>query len=130
MKGLIVFAHGSPVPAANDAVRAVTDRIRQRSEYDIVEAAFLESAAPDLPQAVRDLAQSGARQIVVVPYFLTPGLHLTRDLPGIVAGLRGIYQSVTITVTDSLDGHPALLEAVLDRARQFHGGSGSEGQAG
>jgi hypothetical protein len=32
-------------------------------------------------------------------------------------------------VTDSLDGHPAVLEAVLDRARHTDGGSDSEGQA-
>jgi len=130
MKGLIVFAHGSSVPAANDVVRAVANKIRLRSGYDRVEAAFLEGGEPDLPHAVRSLVESGMRQIVVVPYFLTPGLHLTRDLPGIVAELRSIYQGVTIEVTESLDGHPALLEAVLDRARQYHGGSGSEGQAG
>lgn len=130
MNGLIVFAHGSSVQAANDAVRVVAEKIRQRGEYSIVEAAFLEGGAPDLPQAIKDLVDSGARRIVVVPYFLVPGIHLTRDLPGIVDHLRGIYKSVRIEVTESLDGHPALLEAVLDRAGKTHGGSDSEGQAG
>lgn len=130
MNGLIVFAHGSPVEAANDTVRAFAELIRARSDYDIVEAAFLDGGVPDLPQAVRELVQSGIRRIVVVPYFLVPGLHLTRDLPGIVDDLRGIYKGVSIRVTESLDGHPALVEAVLDRAGKVHGGSDSEGQAG
>ena len=130
MNGLIVFAHGSSVQAANDAVRAVAEKIRQRGDYGIVEAAFLEEGVPDLPQAIKNLVESGARRIVVVPYFLVPGIHLTRDLPGIVDHLRGIYKSVRIEVTESLDGHPALLEAVLDRAGKTHGGSDSEGEAG
>jgi sirohydrochlorin ferrochelatase len=130
MKGLIVFAHGSPVQEANEAVQTVAERIRRRSGYDVVEAAFLEPAVPNLSESVRRLVESGVTRIVVVPYFLTPGLHLTRDLPRIVEELRRIYVSVPIDVTGSLDGHPAVIEAILDRAREVDGGSGSEGQAG
>ncbi len=130
MNGLIVFAHGSSVEAANDAVRAVSDRIGQRGEYGLVRAAFLDAGVPNLTEAVQDMVRSGARRIVIVPYFLVPGIHLTRDLPGIVEGLRRIHKGVSIEVTESLDGHPALLEAVLDRAKQIYGGSGSEGPSG
>jgi sirohydrochlorin ferrochelatase len=130
MTGLILFAHGSKIAAANDAVRSVVEKLRQYSEYAAVEPAFLELADPDLPGAVSRLIQFGLRRIVVVPYLLTPGAHLTQDLPGIVAQLRNIYQGVSIEVTESLDGHPALLEAVRDRANQSHGSSGSESKAG
>jgi sirohydrochlorin ferrochelatase len=130
MKGLIVFAHGSPVQEANAAVQAVAEKIRERSGYDLVEAAFLEPASPDLSDTVRKLVGSGVTRIVVVPYFLTPGLHITQDLPRIVDDLRRIHTGVRIEVTESLDGHPALIDAVLDRAREVDGGSGSESQAG
>jgi sirohydrochlorin ferrochelatase len=129
MTCLIIFAHGSSVQAANDAVRLVAKAIEERKVYARVEAAFLELAEPDLPGIVRQMVERGASRIIVVPYFLTPGIHLTQDLPRIVSELRGIYPSVLIEVADSLDGHPALLDAVLDRARQTHGGSSSEGQA-
>jgi sirohydrochlorin ferrochelatase len=130
MKGLIVFAHGSPVLEANAAVQTVAEKIRQRSDYDFVEAAFLEPAVPNLSDSVRKLIGSGVTRIVVVPYFLTPGLHITQDLPRIVDDLRRIYRGVPIEVADSLDGHPALIDAILDRAREVDGGSGSESQAG
>jgi sirohydrochlorin ferrochelatase len=129
MTGLILFAHGSPVEAANQAVRTVAENIERLNSFDAVEAAFLDSARPDLREAVRRLVTAGMNSIIVVPYFLTPGLHLTRDLPRIIRELRDIYQAVPICVTDSLDGHPAVLEAVLDRARHPDGGSDSEGQA-
>jgi sirohydrochlorin ferrochelatase len=75
------------------------------------------------------MVAAGIKRVIVVPYFLVPGLHITRDLPRIVDELRGIYKGVPVEVTESLDGHPAVLEAVLDRARKVHGGSDSEGQA-
>jgi sirohydrochlorin ferrochelatase len=129
MTGLIVFAHGSSLEAANEAVRDAAAAVRRRTEYQ-VEAAFLELAAPDLPAAMQKMVESGTGRIIIVPYFLTPGVHLTRDLPRIVSELRNIYQGVAIEVTESLDGHPALIEALLDRASQTYGGSSSEGQAG
>ena len=130
MKGLIVFAHGSPVQEANAAVQAVAEKIRERSDYDLVEAAFLEPAVPNLSDSVGKLVGSGVTRIVVVPYFLTPGLHITHDLPRIVGDLRRIYAGVPIEVTESLDGHPALIDAILDRAREVDGGSGPESPAG
>lgn len=129
MTGLIIFAHGSSVEAANNAVRDAAATIRQRTSYQ-VQAAFLELASPDLPAAVQQMIESGAGRIIIVPYFLTPGVHLTQDLPRIVRELRNIYQGVPIDVTESLDGHPALIEALLDRASQTYGGSDSAGQAG
>jgi sirohydrochlorin ferrochelatase len=129
MTGLILFAHGSPIDAANEAVRVVASRIRRLNIYDRVDASFLDSAPPNLPEAVGQMVTAGMTRVIVVPYFLVPGLHITRDLPRIVDELRGIYQAVGIEVAESLDGHPAVLEAVLDRARNVHGGSDSEGQA-
>ena len=129
MTGLILFAHGSPIDAANEAVRAVVSNIRALKIYDAVEASFLDSAPPNLPEAVRLMVAGGMTRVIVVPYFLVPGLHITKDLPRIIRELRGIYKGVLIEVTGSLDGHPAVLEAVLDRAKNVHGGSDSEGQA-
>jgi sirohydrochlorin ferrochelatase len=83
-----------------------------------VEPAFLELGQPDLGGAVARLAACGAREIVVIPYFLTLGLHLERDLPVLVAELMAAYPGVEIRVTKPLEGHPALLEVLRDRARE------------
>ena len=116
--GLIVFAHGSSVETANHAVRAVTAEVARRGGLDWVETAFLEGGRPLLPQAVARLAERGARRIVIVPYFLTLGLHLQRDLPRILDEIRRIHPDVDIQVTPPLDGHPALADVVLARARE------------
>ena len=116
MPGLVVFAHGSSVAAANESVQRVTARLAAEGGYELVETAYLEMAQPDLGEAVARLVARGATRIVVIPYFLTLGIHLRRDLPRIVEGLTGIHTGVRIDVTEPLDGHPALAEILVQRA--------------
>jgi len=115
MIALVVFAHGSKVEAANQAVREMARRVQTRSGYE-TEAAFLEIAEPDLPGAVEGLVARGATRIIVLPYFLAPGRHAERDLPRIVAELRAIHINVRIDAAANLDGHPALVDILVDRA--------------
>ncbi|MGC9945038.1 MAG: CbiX/SirB N-terminal domain-containing protein [Bryobacteraceae bacterium] len=113
--GIVIFAHGSSVPSANEAVRIVAEAVAAAGSFDRVETAFLE-AQPGLAEAVARLADAGANRILVVPYFLTLGIHLQRDLPAIVAELAQAHQDVEIRITPPLDGHPALAQALLERA--------------
>jgi sirohydrochlorin ferrochelatase len=115
--GIVVFAHGSRIESANHAVRDVSDRLASSGRY-MVEPAFLELGEPDLAGAVERLVARGVGRIVVIPYFLTLGTHLQRDLPRLAADVAARYEKVEIHVTSPLDGHPALLQALLDRASQ------------
>jgi sirohydrochlorin ferrochelatase len=111
-----VFGHGSSVASANEAVKAVAAEAAQSGGWDAYETAFLE-ADPRLAEAVSRLAAAGARDILVLPYFLTLGIHLQRDLPELVAGLEREY-AVSIRVAPPLDGHPELSRILVDRARE------------
>jgi sirohydrochlorin ferrochelatase len=115
--GVVVFAHGSRVEPANEAVRAAARELASAGGFEHVEAAFLELGEPDLPGAVARLAAAGVARVVVIPYFVMPGLHLERDLPRIVAEISENYRDLEIEVTPSLDGHPAMTQILLDRMR-------------
>lgn len=115
--GIVIFAHGSSIHSANEAVRAVTRAAAHAGRLERVEVAFLEPHHPSLGETVTRLAEAGIRRILIVPYFLTLGLHLRRDLPGIVAHLSNIHKNLEIRVAPPLDGHPALADIVLDRTR-------------
>jgi sirohydrochlorin ferrochelatase len=116
--GYIVFAHGSSVESANEAVRSVALDMARRGSLEHVVPAFLEGGRPDLKTAIQDLAgRQGVARIIVVPYFLTLGLHLQRDLPRLVEEARRANPGLDIDVTQPLDGHPAMAEALVDRAR-------------
>ncbi len=114
-KGTVIFAHGSRIEAANEAVRLFARSVAQAGALPDVEPAFLELGEPDLEGAVARLAACGVDRILVVPYFLTLGTHLQRDLPAIVERAAAIHTGVKIRVTPPLDGHPALIRVVLDR---------------
>ena len=118
MTGLIVFAHGSTVEEANEGVRLLTAEIARDHTFDLVETAFLDCAEPTLTSAVDSLSNQGAKRIVVVPFFLTLGIHLKRDLPGIVDRLRVTHPGVDIEVTAPLEGHAFLVAIVRERAAE------------
>lgn len=118
--GYIVFAHGSSIESANEAVRAVAREMAARGGLDIVEAAFLEGGQPGLAGALAAMADR-VSHVVVVPYFLTLGLHLQRDLPRLIEEVQRAHPGVRIDVAAPLDRHPAMVDALLDRARETCG---------
>ncbi len=115
-RGYVIFAHGSRIESANEGVREIANAFARAGSYPLVETAFLELGQPDLAGAVARLAGKGVEHIVVIPYFLTLGIHLDRDLPALVAQLEDAHPGIEIKVTKPLEGHPALLRVLLDRA--------------
>ena len=117
MTGFIVFAHGSRIESANQAVRDVSLQMAASGRH-IVEPAFLELGEPDLAGAARRLVSRGVKRIVVLPYFLTLGTHMRRDLPRLANEASRANGGIDIQITSPLDGHPGLLQALLDRAEE------------
>jgi sirohydrochlorin ferrochelatase len=113
--GIIVFAHGSRVESANQAVRAVAAELARAGGFAHVEAAFLELGEPDLAGAAALLVKQGVERILVLPYFLTLGVHMERDLPRLTQDISNHYKGLEILVAPPLDGHPALAQILLDR---------------
>jgi sirohydrochlorin ferrochelatase len=115
--GVVIFGHGSSVESANEAVRRVAAEAAAAGGFELYETAFLD-VPPLLRDAAAQLAAQGAERILVVPYFLTLGIHLQRDLPEMVRKIEAQYPGLTVQVTPPLDGHPALSRIVVDRARE------------
>jgi len=115
--GFVVFGHGSRVESANQAIRAVAAELARSGPFPYVEPAFLELGQPDLAGAVERLAGHGIRRIVVLPYFLTLGTHLERDLPRLIHDISLKHQDLEISSSPPLDGHPALVQILMDRAQ-------------
>jgi sirohydrochlorin ferrochelatase len=113
----IVFAHGSSVESANQAVREVAAQAAGLGGWRVFATAFLEGGRPSLADAIDELAARGESSFVVVPYFLTTGLHLQRDLPRLIEEIRNKHRGAEIEVTPPLDGHPAMAAALVDRAK-------------
>lgn len=116
--GILLFAHGSPVDEANRGVRDLAEKIEAAGPYHYVRAAFLDDAQPDLVAGVMQAAEAGLERLIVIPYFLTVGLHLRRDLPKLVAAAREKYPKFEIAVGQSLEGHPLMPSLILGRVQE------------
>lgn len=117
--GVLLFAHGSSVEEANEGVRELARQVQALGVYSYVRAAFLELAKPDLGTAIAEAVGAGARRVIIVPYFLTLGIHLRRDLPSLVAPERKKYPDVEIQVGSSLEGHPLMPRIILGRVQEI-----------
>ena len=113
---VVFFGHGSPIESANEAVREVARAAASRGGFRLWAAAFLEGGRPDLASAVAELAAAGATCVLVVPYFLTLGLHLQRDLPRLVADAARRHPGLRVVCGEPLDGHPAMAAVLAQPA--------------
>jgi sirohydrochlorin ferrochelatase len=119
--GIVLFAHGSSVEEANEGVRELARQVAAMGSYGYVRAAFLDLGHPDLGEAVAQAAEAGLRRIIVVPFFLTMGIHLRRDLPNLTEPLKQKYPDLVLEVSQSLEGHPLMASIILERAREVTG---------
>jgi sirohydrochlorin ferrochelatase len=113
---LLLIAHGSRQAEANDDLVALAGELR--AEYAIVEPAFLELAQPTIEEAARRCAERGAERVILLPYFLSAGVHVRRDLQGHRDRLARDFSSVQFVLAEPLGRHPLLREIVLARARE------------
>jgi sirohydrochlorin ferrochelatase len=123
---LLLIAHGSRQPEANDDLRHVAQVLRgtdpARMSATIVQASFLELAEPSIPEGARLCIAAGARRVVMLPYFLSAGLHVREDLQRFRDELSAAYPGAEFILAEPLGRHPLLIEIVLERAAKALGG--------
>ena len=118
MRALLIVAHGSRRAESNDEVRALTEQLRPQaeSEFDYVTCAFLELADPLIPAGLEQCLQAGAKEVVLLPYFLSAGRHVTQDIPNIVAEFTASQPSLEVQIAPHLGTAPNLPTALFQLA--------------
>lgn len=117
MKALLIMAHGSPRPEANEDIRKVAALVRNENAWPLVTVAYLDCNEPDIATAIDDCVAAGATTIAAVPYFLHSGKHLLRDVPAILAEGTRRHPGVTILLGDYVGHEPQIADVLLDRVR-------------
>jgi sirohydrochlorin ferrochelatase len=113
---LVLVDHGSRFQEANDMLADVAAMVRQLGGVQGVFYAHMELAEPTIEQAFAAAVRAGATQVVVHPYFLSPGRHSMSDIPRLVAEAARAFPGVEYCVTQPLGVHPKIGEVVLERA--------------
>lgn len=112
---ILLMAHGSRIPEANDAVRAIAAMVKEMAGFDIVEVSFREQHSPNIQEGVDACVAQGAERILLMPYFLYMGAHVQEDLPEELAQARKRYPNVAMAMGKHLGVHKKLAEIVVER---------------
>jgi sirohydrochlorin ferrochelatase len=112
---LLLIAHGSRRSEANADLRFIADQIGQRQTFMHIQCSYLELAEPSIEQGGDWCVEHGAEAVVMMPYFLSPGIHVVEDMVEAKSTLESKYPHVRFTLADPLGRHPKLIEVVLER---------------
>jgi sirohydrochlorin ferrochelatase len=113
---IVVVDHGSKREAANKTLNDVIAIIRGRSSTVPIYGAHMELASPTISDAFRTAVERGANHIIVVPFFLAPGRHVSSDIPALVSHAAQSHPGVTFDVRSPIGTHPAIADLVIERA--------------
>lgn len=114
---LLIVAHGSRRQASNEEIEQLSQRVAmEQTQFASVSCGFLELAEPSIPDALLKLIHAGARQIVVMPYFLSAGRHVSEDIPSLIAPVSALHPSVDIILADYLGASDGIRDILLSQA--------------
>jgi sirohydrochlorin ferrochelatase len=116
---ILLIAHGSRQQSANDDLYELAARFAAMGTYPIVQPCFLELAEPELKAGGERCAQLGATRVLMIPYFLSDGVHLRRDLAAARDELNRRHPEVEFILGPPLGPHPLLDDLVAERIREL-----------
>jgi sirohydrochlorin ferrochelatase len=118
---LLLIAHGSRRAEANADLDHLAGVLRARGEWLHVQPAYLELCEPGILAGGAMCAAAGATQVVMVPYFLSAGVHVVEDLTAARNELARRHPAVGFVLAEPLGRHLLLAEVVAERAREAVG---------
>ncbi|MDP2932403.1 MAG: precorrin-8X methylmutase [Chloroflexota bacterium] len=118
--GIVILAHGSRgekgMTEITEVLRRLSHGVRAFLSADVeVAGASLQFNHPDLDEAVGYLVRQGATRVVIVPYFLFPGRHITEHIPQLVENLKSAYPGTNFNIADNLGLDEYLVDLVAKR---------------
>jgi sirohydrochlorin ferrochelatase len=116
LRTILLVDHGSRREEANAQIDAVAQALRRRAGGARVRIAHLELAEPSIGDAIDACAAEGVTEIVLVPWFLGPGRHTSRDIPEQAAAAARRHAGLRLRIADPLGLHEKLVDVVLERA--------------
>jgi sirohydrochlorin ferrochelatase len=85
-------------------------------QYDVVKTGFLEFSEPSLEECIKASVKEGVRHIVILPYFLASGNHVSRDIPAIVKQMEMMYTEVKIELKEHIGSAAGMAKLLSSMA--------------
>jgi len=115
---LLLIAHGSRRREANEDLSFLAEQLQREGPYPVVQISYLELSEPTIGHAGAECVAQGARRVILLPYFLSAGVHVREDLADARLELAKRFPEVEFLLAEPLGRHPLLQEVVLQRASE------------
>lgn len=114
-RGLVFVAHGSHHYASNDQIIQLTEKLNKavKDKYSFVNHAFLEFTTPTIRDAINLQIQNGSSTIVLFPFFLSMGNHVSKDIPDIINAAKKSYPDVTFEILPPLGTYQGTIDLII-----------------
>lgn len=117
---IILLGHGSRRGIDTDeGLKDAAGRLQERVAPDVrVRMAGFEFTRPSIPETIDMLVAEGSRRMVIVPFFLFDGKHITVEIPEELDKIRARYPDVDLTYAKTLGVDMRLAEIVEERVQE------------
>ena len=118
MQVLLLVAHGSRRQESNLEIESLSKKIAkiESKEFDKVMPAFLEFASPSIPEAIKKCSEIGAAKVTILPYFLSAGVHITRDIPNEISEASQNTPDLDIQIANYFGSRDEIAEILMKTA--------------
>ncbi len=124
MENIILIGHGSPKKDANNIEilgEMLHNSLHPACGNNCVKVAYLQFAEPDISTGIRECVEKGAKRVILHPYFLSSGMHVTKDIPEMIKDAQDEYPHVEFVYTEPLGVHEKLMQVVMERIHAANG---------
>ena len=118
MNILLLVAHGSRREESNLEVDSLSKKMLKfnSNQFDKVMPAFLEFANPSIHEAIKKCSEMGANRVTVLPYFLSAGVHINRDIPEEVNKASQNFPNLEINITSYFGSRDEIAQLLMKTA--------------
>jgi sirohydrochlorin ferrochelatase len=115
---IILLGHGSRVKDAGEQMEAVARSLHRKYGFEVVKTCYLSRLGPHFPEVLQEVVESGAKEVITIPYFLHGGMHILLDIPEMMQIEADKYPQVKIILGKNLGFDELLVDLVGKRIRE------------
>ncbi len=115
MDAVLILGHGSMREEANKTLFSIAGLLEKRLPGKMIKPAFMQFGKPDFFDGADACINAGADRVIVLPYFLASGDHVTKDIPGMIKKISEKNPAVQFILTKPIGVHSALTEVLAER---------------
>ena len=115
---MVVLGHGSRRKEANELIPRIIRDLKRTLGLPKIYPAYLQLAKPELGESLERLAKAKCRRIIIIPFFLFVGNHVSRDIPEVIEQEKKKYPDVRFIYTRNLGEDSRIADIVADKIRE------------